>query len=72
MKLHLKVITYRNQPPMAPISTVIDEQGGSVGRTAGNNCVLPDPERFISSKHAMISFQDHRFAITDTSTNGSI
>ncbi len=70
MKLHLKVITYRNQPPTAPILTVIDEQGGAVGRTPGNAFVLPDPERFISSKHAMISFQDHRFVITDTSTNG--
>ncbi|MEJ1464386.1 MAG: type VI secretion system-associated FHA domain protein TagH [Candidatus Sedimenticola sp. (ex Thyasira tokunagai)] len=70
MKLHLKVITYRNQPPIAPISALFDEQGGSLGRTAGNNCVLPDPERFISSKHAAISFQGQRFVITDTSTNG--
>ncbi|MES9882192.1 MAG: type VI secretion system-associated FHA domain protein TagH [Sedimenticola sp.] len=70
MKLHLKVITYRNQAPAAPISSVFDEQGGSVGRTAGNDCVLPDPERFISSKHAMISFQGNGFVITDTSTNG--
>ncbi|MES9906485.1 MAG: type VI secretion system-associated FHA domain protein TagH [Sedimenticola sp.] len=70
MKLHLKVITYQNQPPTAPLLTVIDEQGGAVGRTPGNAFVLPDPERFISSKHAMISFQDHRFVITDTSTNG--
>ena len=70
MRLHLKVITYRNQPPATPISAVFDESGGSVGRTGSNTCALPDPERFISSKHAVIAFQDDRFIITDTSTNG--
>ncbi len=70
MRLNLTIIAYKNQPPATPSTTVIDENGGSIGRAASNNCVLPDPERFISSKHAAISFQNQQFIITDTSTNG--
>ncbi|MBL3526508.1 MAG: type VI secretion system-associated FHA domain protein TagH [gamma proteobacterium endosymbiont of Lamellibrachia anaximandri] len=70
MKLCLNVTTYRNQPPVTPLSAVFDEQGGTLGRSAGNLFVLPDPERFISGKHAAIVFRDGSFFITDTSTNG--
>ncbi len=70
MKLCLNVTTYRNQPPVTPLSAEFDEQGGTLGRSAGNLFVLPDPERFISGKHAAIVFRDGSFYITDTSTNG--
>ena len=70
MKASIKVVTYKNQPPEKPIEAVIDEGGGMLGRAPRNNFVLPDPERFISGKHAEISFQNGTFFITDTSTNG--
>ena len=70
MRLRLNVITYRNQPPTTPQSAVFEEQGGSLGRGANSTWVLPDTERFISSKHATIACQAGRFTITDTSTNG--
>lgn len=70
MKLCLNVTTYRNQPPVTPLSANFDEQGGTLGRSAANLFVLPDPERFISGKHAAIAFRDGSFYITDTSTNG--
>jgi type VI secretion system protein len=70
MKLRLNVTAYRNQPPITPLSAEFDEQGGTLGRSAGNLFVLPDPERFISGKHAAIAFRDGSFYITDTSTNG--
>ncbi len=70
MKLCLNVTTYRNQPPVTPLSAEFNEQGGTLGRSAGNLFVLPDPERFISGKHAAIAFHDGSFYITDTSTNG--
>lgn len=47
-----------------------DEQGGSIGRGDGNTWVLPDPDKFLSSKHCVVSFEQGQFYITDTSTNG--
>ena len=47
-----------------------DHCGGGIGRAQDNACVLPDPERFISSQHALIRFQDDAYLLTDTSVNG--
>lgn len=47
-----------------------DELGGSIGRKPNNDFILLDPERFISSKHAIIEFNNNKYYITDTSTNG--
>ncbi len=70
MKLRLNVITYRNQPTSMPMGTEFGMDGGTIGRAAENDWVLPDPERFISGKHAKISLQNGQFYLTDTSTNG--
>lgn len=47
-----------------------DEQGGSIGRGEGNNWILPDPDKFLSSKHCVVTCEAGQFYITDTSTNG--
>jgi len=47
-----------------------DELGGSIGRKPTNDFILLDPERFISSKHAIIEYNHNKYFITDTSTNG--
>lgn len=70
MKLRLNVITYRNQPTSMPMGSIFGMDGGTIGRAAGNDWVLPDPERFISGKHAKITLQNGQFYLTDTSTNG--
>ncbi len=44
---------------------------GTIGRAAGNTYVLPDPERFISSKHAAIEDRSDGFYLVDTSINGT-
>jgi len=46
------------------------EAGGTIGRSARNNWVLPDPTRVVSGTHAAIGFADGQFTITDRSTNG--
>lgn len=46
-------------------------QGGTIGRSSDNAWVLEDPERFISSKHSEISFENGQYYITDLSTNGT-
>jgi len=45
-------------------------EGGTIGRADGNNWILPDSARFLSSQHALISYQDNQFSITDLSSNG--
>jgi type VI secretion system protein len=51
-------------------SKTFDSQGGTIGRGSGNDWVLPDPERFLSSHHAAVYCEDHSFFLADTSTNG--
>lgn len=46
-------------------------QGGTIGRSADNEWILEDPERFISSQHSQISFENGQYYITDLSTNGT-
>ena len=47
------------------------QQGGTIGRSSDNEWVLEDPERFISSQHSKISFENGQYYITDLSTNGT-
>ena len=49
---------------------VFDTAGGSIGRSADNDWVLPDPQRYISAHHAHIHFRNGQYVLEDTSTNG--
>jgi type VI secretion system protein len=42
----------------------------SIGRAAGNDWVLADPEQHLSRTHCMIAFEGGQYWITDLSTNG--
>lgn len=44
--------------------------GGTIGRSLQNDWVLPDPDRFISGKHATIDFRAGSWYLADVSTNG--
>lgn len=44
--------------------------GGLIGRSTECDWVLTDPDRRLSGKHAAVSFENHRYQITDLSTNG--
>lgn len=47
------------------------QQGGTIGRGTDNAWSLEDPERFISSRHTEISFENGQYYLTDISTNGT-
>lgn len=49
---------------------VFDNRGGSIGRLESNDWVLPDPEKFISGRHASIECLDGVYMLKDTSVNG--
>jgi type VI secretion system protein ImpI/type VI secretion system protein len=50
---------------------VFDERGGSIGRLDNNDWTLPDPDKFVSSRHAVLKFKAGAFYLEDTSTNGT-
>jgi len=47
-----------------------DMTGGSFGRAPDNSWVLPDPSRYVSSRHGCIRFENNQFLLIDESTNG--
>jgi type VI secretion system FHA domain protein len=49
---------------------VFGVHGGHVGRSADCDWVLPDPERFLSGRHAAIEYRGGHWYVVDTSMNG--
>jgi len=46
------------------------EGGGTIGRSLHNDWILPDPDKYISGKHAAIDWRGGIFYLTDLSSNG--
>ncbi|MFT5500576.1 MAG: putative component of type VI protein secretion system [Woeseiaceae bacterium] len=49
---------------------VFREDGGTIGRSLENDWILPDPDKYISGKHATIDFQTGAYYLADVSSNG--
>jgi len=71
MALTLRVTSFHNQALGADGTRVFGAQGGAIGRALDNDWVLPDPEKFVSSRHAEIVCRGGSFFLKDTSTNGT-
>lgn len=71
MLLALSVIS-ANAASMGPTAyKVFEGAGGSIGRLESNDWTLPDPQKFVSSRHALLSCDGGGFYLEDTSTNGT-
>ena len=46
------------------------EGGGTIGRSLQNDWILPDPDRYISGRHATIDYRGGMYYLADTSSNG--
>jgi type VI secretion system protein len=71
MALTLSVTSYKNHAPTSEISVTVNETGCTIGRASDNAFVLPDMERIISHRHAIIQFENGAYYLTDNSTNGT-
>ena len=73
MSLSVKVISYKRQPPVSSMSMSFDRKGGTIGRLPEpeNKFHLPDPDKYISRKHAVIRYENGFYFLTDTSTAGT-
>src|SRR3954470_16759163 len=71
MALRLRVISDHRQRLGDKSTFVFGVSGGSIGRSAENDWVLPDDMRYVSGRHARIIFHKGRWMLHDTSSNGT-
>ena len=70
MALKLRVISDHYKALGKRSSRLFGVTGGRIGRAQDNDWVLPDPDRYVSSHHAKVSFRSGAWVLEDTSTNG--
>lgn len=70
MALKLRVISDHYKALGKRSSQLFGVTGGRIGRSQDNDWVLPDPDRYVSSHHAKVSFRTGSWVLEDTSTNG--
>lgn len=71
MALRLRVISEHRHRLGDKSTFVFGVSGGSIGRSAENDWVLPDDMRYVSGRHARIVYHKGRFMLQDTSSNGT-
>jgi type VI secretion system protein len=71
MALRLRVVSEHSTRLGALATKVFGVHGGTVGRATDNDWILPDPERYLSGKHARIDFRAGAYILVDTSSNGT-
>ena len=70
MALQLKIVSEHRNLVGDNARCVFREDGGTIGRSLQNDWILPDPDRFISGRHAVIDFKGGIYYLVDTSANG--
>jgi type VI secretion system protein len=68
--LKLRVISDHYKALGKRSSRLFGVTGGRIGRAQDNDWILPDPDRYVSSHHAKVSFRSGAWVLEDTSTNG--
>jgi type VI secretion system protein len=70
MTLRLRVVSDQRRSLADRGTAVFSVEGGTIGRSADNDWVLPDPMRYVSAHHARVQFREGHFYLQDVSTNG--
>jgi type VI secretion system FHA domain protein len=70
MALRLQIISRHRQSLGERGGMEFGHNGGTIGRSLESDWVLPDGQRYLSSRHASIDFRSGSYYIVDTSTNG--
>lgn len=71
MLLALSIVSEQGAALGTSAYKVFDERGGTIGRVAGNDWVLPDAQNFVSSRHAVVIAKGGIFYLEDKSSNGT-
>ncbi len=70
MPLQIEIVSEHQEMLGDDHVRVFREGGGTIGRSLESDWILPDPDRYISSRHATIDFQSGAYYLADISTNG--
>ena len=57
MPLRLEIISEHREIVGDDAVREFHEDGGTIGRSLQNDWILPDPDRFISGRHATIDYK---------------
>jgi type VI secretion system protein len=71
MALRLRVVSEHASRLGEQSTKVFGVHGGTIGRSTDNEWILPDPERYLSGKHARVDFRAGTYVLVDTSSNGT-
>ncbi len=71
MGLVLKIISEHRELLGGDCEREFGEQGATIGRSLHSDWILPDPDHYISSKHATLDFQGGAYYLADISSNGT-
>jgi type VI secretion system protein len=70
MALRLQVISRHRQALGERGWKDFSHAGGTIGRSLESDWVLPDGQRYLSSRHASIDYRSGSYYVVDSSTNG--
>jgi type VI secretion system protein len=70
MSLRLRIVSDHRRLLGDRSSIVFTVDGGTIGRSADNDWVLPDPLRYVSAHHARVQYRNGQYYLEDVSTNG--
>ena len=70
MALQLEIVSEHADLVGDDAKREFNENGGTIGRSLRNDWILPDPDRFISGRHATIDYKGGIYYLLDTSSNG--
>ena len=71
MGLVLKITSAHKELLADDCEREFSEQGGTIGRSLHSDWILPDPDHYISAKHATVDFQGGAYYLADISSNGT-
>ncbi len=71
MALRVSIVSEHAAQLGANAAKVFGVHGGTIGRGRDNEWTLPDPERYLSGKHARIEVRAGKYFLVDTSSNGT-
>jgi type VI secretion system protein len=71
MALRLRIVSEHARILGEGSTKVFGVHGGTIGRSTDNEWILPDPERYLSGKHARVDFRAGTYVLVDTSSNGT-
>jgi type VI secretion system FHA domain protein len=70
MALRLQIVSRHRQGLGERGMKEFGHDGGTIGRSLESDWVLPDGQRYLSSRHASIDYRSGSYYVVDSSTNG--